>query len=118
MYPEPQKQNSPNFKKVWLANVCHKNIGFLSNILVRTHKKSKSYQASIQCWAIIGTQAKRHLIGALLVNADPLFMVFGSAHQVKNKNRKGQDFEKKQQQQKSNGKFKKMSTLANFLQTR
>ena len=29
-------------------------------------EKSQSYQASIQCWAIIGTPAKRHLIGVSL----------------------------------------------------
>ena len=31
-------------------------------ILVRIPSKSQSYQASIQCWAIIGTPAKRHLM--------------------------------------------------------
>ena len=34
----------------------HKSIGFLSN-----PEKSQSYQASIQCWAIIGPPGKRHL---------------------------------------------------------
>ena len=38
----------------------HKNIGFLA-ILVRIPLKSQSYQASIQCRAIIGTPAKRRL---------------------------------------------------------
>ena len=40
-------------------------IGFLS-ILVRFPLKSQSYQASIRCWAISGTPAKRHLYGVSL----------------------------------------------------
>ena len=32
-------------------------------MLVRNPLKSQSYQASIQCWAIIGPPAKRHLNG-------------------------------------------------------
>ena len=40
-------------------------IGFLS-ILVRFPLKSQSYQASIRCWAISGTPAKRHLNGVWL----------------------------------------------------
>ena len=47
-------------------------IGFLS-ILVRFPLKSQSYQASIRCWAISGTPAKRHL------NDDPYIVVFGSS---------------------------------------
>ena len=43
----------------------YKNIGFLSK-LVRILLKSQGYQSSIQCWAIIGSPAKRHLIGVLL----------------------------------------------------
>ena len=39
----------------------HKNIGFL-----KSPEKSQSYQSSIQCWAIIGTPAKRHLNGVSL----------------------------------------------------
>ena len=39
----------------------HKNIGFLSNT-GSDPLKNCSYQASIQCWAIIGTPAKRHLM--------------------------------------------------------
>ena len=39
----------------------HKNIGFSSNT-GPDPLKNRSYQASIQCWAIIGTQAKRHLM--------------------------------------------------------
>ena len=38
----------------------HKTIGVIA-ILVWIPLKSQSYQASIQCWAIIGTPAKRHL---------------------------------------------------------
>ena len=38
----------------------HKNIGFLS-IICPDLLKSQSYQASIQCWGIIGTPAKHHL---------------------------------------------------------
>ena len=45
----------------------YKNIGSLA-ILVWIPLKSQSYQASIQCWAIIGPPVKRR----------PLIMVFGS----------------------------------------
>ena len=41
----------------------HKNIWYRSNTVP---EKSQSYQASIQCWAIIGTPAKRHLNGVSL----------------------------------------------------
>ena len=64
-------------------------IGFLS-ILVRFPLKSQSYQASIRCWAISGTPAKRHLNGVSLAGQwwlaysewclDPL-----SHHQLKKK---------------------------------
>ena len=40
----------------------HKNIGFPS-IIGPDPLKSQSYQATIQCWAIISTQAKCHLNG-------------------------------------------------------
>ena len=40
-------------------------IGFLC-ILVQFSLKSQSYQASIRCWAISGTPAKRHLSGVWL----------------------------------------------------
>ena len=43
----------------------HKNIGFFSNT-GPDPLKITSYQASIQCWAIIGPPAKRHLNGVLL----------------------------------------------------
>ena len=41
----------------------HKNIGFLSNTGA---DPLKNYQSSIQCWAIVGTPAKRHLNGVSL----------------------------------------------------
>ena len=44
----------------------HKAIGFLSNTGPDPLENKKSYQASIQCWAIIGSPAKRHL-NALVV---------------------------------------------------
>ena len=48
-------------------------------------EKSKSYQASVQCWAIIGTPAKRNLNGVSLAADDgPILVVFGSTHQLKN----------------------------------
>ena len=34
-------------------------------VLTRSPGKSQSYQARIQCWAIIGPPAKRHLNGYL-----------------------------------------------------
>ena len=36
----------------------YKNIGFLNNPVPDPLKKLQSYQASIQCWANIGTPAK------------------------------------------------------------
>ena len=39
----------------------HKNIGFSRNTGTDP-LKNRSYQASIQCWAIICTPAKRHLM--------------------------------------------------------
>ena len=43
-------------------------------------EKSQSYQANIQCWAIIGPPAKRHLNGFLLaVDDGPFIMIFGSS---------------------------------------
>ena len=44
----------------------HKNIGFLSKTGPDSPEKSQSFQASIQCWAIIGAQAKRNLNGVSL----------------------------------------------------
>ena len=44
----------------------HKYIGFPSNTGPDPLKKSQSYQASIQYWAIISPLAKRHLNGVLL----------------------------------------------------
>ena len=43
----------------------HKNIGFLNNT-APDPLKSQSYQASIQCWAIIGMPEKRNLNGVSL----------------------------------------------------
>ena len=40
----------------------HKNIGFSSNNTGPDPLKNGSYQASIQCWVIISTPAKRHLM--------------------------------------------------------
>ena len=45
----------------------HKFKGFLSKIGPDSLQKSKSYQASIQCWAIIDPPAKRRLNGVSLV---------------------------------------------------
>ena len=42
----------------------HKNIGFLSN--TGPDPLTQSYQASIQCWAIISPPAKRHFNGVSL----------------------------------------------------
>ena len=66
----------------------HKNIGFSRNT-GPDPLKNRNYQASIQCWAIISTPAKRHLI-AFRWRADngPLIVVLGSSlspHQLKKK---------------------------------
>ena len=66
----------------------HKKIGFLSNTGEDSLKNHKAtlYQASIQCWAIIGTPAKRHLNGFLWWADDGLLLVvLGSPHQLKKK---------------------------------
>ena len=43
-------------------------------------EKSHRYQASIQCWAIIGPPAKRHVNNDdSLAGCGPLFAVFGSS---------------------------------------
>ena len=57
----------------------HKNIVF-SSIIGLDPLKNRSYQASIQCWAIIGMPAKRHLM-AFRWRADdgPLIVVLGSS---------------------------------------
>ena len=39
----------------------YKNIGFLNNTGPDPLKKSQSYQTSIECWAISGPPAKRHI---------------------------------------------------------
>ena len=51
----------------------YKNIGSYSNN-VPIPLKSQSYQASIQCWAIIGPPEKRHFIGISL--ADPTWPAY------------------------------------------
>ena len=57
----------------------HKNIGFPGNT-GPDPLKNRSYQASIQCWAIIGTPAKRHLMTLCCrVDDDPLTVVLGSS---------------------------------------
>ena len=89
-----------------------KNIGFSSNTgpdPLRNH----CYQASIQCWAIIGTPAKRHLM-AFRWQADdvPLIVVLGSSlpsSTKKNKNKK----QKKTKQKKT--KIKKTKQKKNTL---
>ena len=59
----------------------HKNIGFSSKLNTGPDPlKNRSYQASIQCWAIIRTPGKRHLT-AFRWRADdgPLKVVLGSS---------------------------------------
>ena len=73
-----------------------KNIGFLSNTGPYPLKKAQSYQASTQCWAIIGPPAKRHLM-AFLWRADdgPLLVPIGSSFlSSKKKKRKKKEKEK------------------------
>ena len=70
----------------------HQNIGFLSKNQYWSGfpEISQSYQASIQCGAIIGTPTKRHLNGVwLAANDGPLSVVFGSPspHQLKIKHK-------------------------------
>ena len=57
----------------------HKSIGFLSNSGPDPMKKLRSYRASIQCWAIISTPAKRFACGPMMarLKCSPL---------IKNKN--------------------------------
>ena len=52
----------------------HKNIGFSSNTGPYP-LKNRSYQASIQCWAIIDTPAKRHLMAFSWRTDDGLLIV-------------------------------------------
>ena len=55
----------------------HKNIGFSSNT-GDDPLKNRRYQASIQCLAIIGTPAKRHLMAFCWpAYDDPLIVVLG-----------------------------------------
>ena len=57
----------------------HKNIALSSN--TGPHPlKNRSYQDTIQCWAIIGTPAKRHLmVFRWKTDDDPLIVVLGSS---------------------------------------
>ena len=57
-----------------------KHIGFLSNTGPGFIKNDKSYQASIQCWVIIGTQAF-----CWRGDDDLLIVLFGYSHQRKKK---------------------------------
>ena len=51
--------------------------------------KNCSYQASIQCWAIIGTPAKRHLMAfRWRANDGPLIVVHGSSPHILKKKKK------------------------------
>ena len=64
----------------------HKNIGFSSNTV--------RYQASIQCWGIIGTPVKRHLMAFRWRAHDgPLIVVLGSSlpSSTKKKKRKNKN---------------------------
>ena len=72
--PPPQK----NYKNIWFSS----NTG--PNPL-----KNHSYQAIIQCWAIIGTPAKRHLM-AFCWRADdcPFIVVLGSSPPSSTENKK------------------------------
>ena len=65
-----------------------KNIGFSSNT-GPDPLKNRSYQASTQCWVIIGTPAKRHLM-AFRWQADdgPLKVVLGSSFPSSTKKKK------------------------------
>ena len=63
----------------------HKNIGFSSNTGPDLLKDC-SYQASIQCLAIMGTAAKRHLMAfRSQANDGPLIVVLGSSLPSSNK---------------------------------
>ena len=71
----------------------HKNIGFSSNT-VPDSQKNRSYQASIQCWGIIGTPVKRHLMAFRWRAHDgPLKVVLGSSlpSSTKKKKRKNKN---------------------------
>ena len=66
----------------------HQIIRFLSYPTPDPLKKSQSYQASIQCWAIFGTPAKRHLNGVSLAGLrgpahSSIWTIPPSPHQLK-----------------------------------
>ena len=61
----------------------HRTIGFSSNTGMDLHKKSQGYQASIKCWAIIGTTVspfinyeKNNNKKKTLPKSDPLWQKF------------------------------------------
>ena len=85
----------------------HRNIGFSSNT-GPDPLKNRSYQASIQCWAIIDTPAKRHLM-AFRWRADdgPLIVVLGSSLPSSKK-------QKKKKQKKKNKKQKKKKNVKSW----
>ena len=73
----------------------HKNIGFSSNT-VPDSLKNRSYQASFQCWGIIGTPVKRHLMAFRWRAHDgPLIVVLGSSLPSLTKKKKKQKKQKK-----------------------
>ena len=62
----------------------HEAIGFLNNAGPEPLKKKQSYQASIQCLAIIGPPAKRHVALRRRAEDGPLIVAFGSLYSVIN----------------------------------
>ena len=55
--------------------------------------KSQSYKASIQCWAIVGPPAKRHLNGVSLAGRRwPLILIFGSSLPLSTKKKRRQSW--------------------------
>ena len=66
----------------------HRNIGFPSNIDPDSLKILQSYQASIQCWVIMGPPAKRYSMAFYWRTDDgPFIVMFGNSipHQLKKK---------------------------------
>ena len=57
--------------------------GFLAILVSGSPEKSQSYQASIHCWAIIGTPAKRRAF-RWLANEGPLIVVIDPSPSEKN----------------------------------
>ena len=66
----------------------HKNIGLLRNT-GPDPLKSQSYQASIQCWAIIGLPARRRFAsGLIMAPALSGIWILSPPHQLKNNKKK------------------------------